>query len=93
MRFQGLQTKIVCSAACTSSTRRREILLPEAPSSHPTRPIRSENRALLIASIAKGRQWLKMRARLRPLVDNDPRAEIAEMPNLNGANLTNAELN
>ena len=42
----------------TSSIRRREILLPEAPSSHPTRPIRSENRALLIASIANGRQWL-----------------------------------
>ena len=41
-----------------SSTRRREILLPETPSSHPTRPIRSENRALLIASIAKGRRWL-----------------------------------
>jgi site-specific DNA recombinase len=42
----------------TSSTRQREILLPEAPSSHPTRPIRSENRALLIASISKGRRWL-----------------------------------
>ena len=42
----------------TPSTRRREILLPETPSSHPARPIRSENRALLIASIAKGRQWL-----------------------------------
>jgi len=42
----------------TSSPRRREILLPETPSSHPARPIRSENRALLIASIAKGRRWL-----------------------------------
>jgi site-specific DNA recombinase len=42
----------------TSATRRREILLPETPSSHPARPIRSENRALLIASIAKGRRWL-----------------------------------
>jgi site-specific DNA recombinase len=42
----------------TSSTRRREILLPETPSPHPARPIRSENRALLIASIAKGRRWL-----------------------------------
>jgi site-specific DNA recombinase len=42
----------------TSSTRRREILLPGAPSSHPARPIRSENRALLIASVAKGRRWL-----------------------------------
>jgi hypothetical protein len=42
----------------TPSTRRREILLPETPSSHPARPIRSENRALLIASISKGRRWL-----------------------------------
>ena len=42
----------------TSSTRRREILLPENPSSHRAGPIRSENRALLIASIAKGRRWL-----------------------------------
>ena len=42
----------------TPSARRREILLPETPSSHPARPIRSENRALLIASIAKGRRWL-----------------------------------
>jgi len=37
---------------------RREILLPASASSLPVRPIRSENRALLIASIAKGRQWL-----------------------------------
>jgi hypothetical protein len=42
----------------TSATRRREILLPKTPSSHPARPIRSENRALLIASIARGRRWL-----------------------------------
>jgi site-specific DNA recombinase len=42
----------------TSSTRRREIFLPHIPSSLPTRPIRSENRALLIASISKGRRWL-----------------------------------
>jgi DNA invertase Pin-like site-specific DNA recombinase len=42
----------------TSSTRRREILLPETPSPQLARPIRSENRALLIASIAKGRLWL-----------------------------------
>jgi hypothetical protein len=41
-----------------SSTRQREILLPTTPSSHPARPIRSENRALLITSIAKGRRWL-----------------------------------
>ena len=42
----------------TLSTRRREILLPQIPSSRPARPIRSENRALLIASISKGRRWL-----------------------------------
>jgi hypothetical protein len=42
----------------TASTRRREILLPETPSSHSARPIRSENRTLLIASISKGRRWL-----------------------------------
>jgi len=41
-----------------SATRRREILLPETLPTHPMRPIRSENRALLIASIAKGRRWL-----------------------------------
>jgi len=42
-----------------SATRRREILLPETLSTHPIRPIRSENRAILVASIAKGRRWLK----------------------------------
>ena len=42
----------------TSSMRRRQILLPATASSLSVRPIRSENRALLIASIAKGRQWL-----------------------------------
>ena len=36
----------------TSSTRRYEILLPDA------RPIRSETRATLVASIARGRRWL-----------------------------------
>jgi hypothetical protein len=41
-----------------SATRRREILLPAVPCSYPTRPIRSENRALLMTSIAKGRRWL-----------------------------------
>lgn len=44
----------------TSSVRRREILLPANVSS-PTqnaRPIRSETRATLVASIARGRTWL-----------------------------------
>ncbi len=42
----------------TPLTRRREVLLPESASSQDTRPIRSENRALLVASIARGRRWL-----------------------------------
>jgi len=40
------------------STRRREILLPESEVPQNIRPIRSENRALLVASIARGRRWL-----------------------------------
>src|SRR3982074_1609440 len=39
-------------------TRRREILLPESAQPRNARPIRSENRALLVASIARGRRWL-----------------------------------
>ena len=42
----------------TPSTRRREILLPESASAQDVRPIRSESRALLVASIARGRRWL-----------------------------------
>ena len=42
----------------TPSTRRREILVPESATPQNVRPIRSENRALLIASIARGRRWL-----------------------------------
>ena len=41
-----------------SSTRRREILLPENVTSEVCRPIRSESRALLVAAIARGRRWL-----------------------------------
>jgi site-specific DNA recombinase len=40
------------------STRRREILVPEPEATQHIRPIRSENRALLVASIARGRRWL-----------------------------------
>ena len=42
------------------STRRREILLPGPGSSkgQNVRPIRSETRATLVASIARGRRWL-----------------------------------
>ena len=42
----------------TPSKRRREILLPEGPSRQTARPIRSETRATLVASIARGRRWL-----------------------------------
>lgn len=42
----------------TSPTRRREVLVPETGRPHDVRPIRSEIRALLIASIAQGRRWI-----------------------------------
>jgi site-specific DNA recombinase len=42
----------------TPPTRRREILIPDTPQPENARPIRSENRALLVASIARGRRWL-----------------------------------
>jgi hypothetical protein len=40
------------------SRRRREILVPASIPPQDARAIRSENRALLIASIARGRRWL-----------------------------------
>jgi site-specific DNA recombinase len=40
------------------ATRRREIILPEGAQRGSARPIRSENRATLVASIARGRRWL-----------------------------------
>jgi site-specific DNA recombinase len=42
----------------TTSTRRREVLLPQGTVPQQVRPIRSETRATLIASIARGRRWL-----------------------------------
>ena len=42
----------------TPSVRRREILVPDSITPQETRPIRSENRALLVASIVRGRRWL-----------------------------------
>lgn len=42
----------------TTSTRRREVLLPEGATPQRVRPIRSETRATLVASIARGRRWL-----------------------------------
>jgi site-specific DNA recombinase len=40
------------------SKRRREILLPNMIQPQQARPIHSETRAILVASIARGRQWL-----------------------------------
>ena len=42
----------------TASTRRREILLSGPTPPKDLRPIRSETRATLVASIARGRRWL-----------------------------------
>jgi hypothetical protein len=42
----------------TPSTRRRELILPQGGTSQTVRPIPSETRATLIASIARGRRWL-----------------------------------
>ena len=42
----------------TTPKRRREILLPTSVTPHAVRPIRSETRATLVASIARGRRWL-----------------------------------
>ena len=42
----------------TPSKRRREILLPAAIQPQHARPIRSETRATLVASIARARRWL-----------------------------------
>src|SRR5207245_10525678 len=42
----------------TPATRRREILLPAGLPLQHARPIRSESRALLVTSIARGRRWL-----------------------------------
>jgi hypothetical protein len=41
------------------STRRREILISGPVSPKDARPIRSETRATLVASIARGRRWLE----------------------------------
>jgi len=43
----------------TASTRRREILLSGPTPPQDSRPIRSETRATLVASIARGRNWLE----------------------------------
>src|SRR5262245_42665738 len=57
-------------------TRPRDILLPAGiPPQHP-RPIRSESRALLVASIARGRRWL---------------AELLADPNANAESIAKRE--
>jgi site-specific DNA recombinase len=43
----------------TASRRRREILVPDGIAPQDLRPIRAENRATLVAAIARGRRWLK----------------------------------
>ena len=58
------------------STRRREILLPAGISPQHARPIRSETRALLVASIARGRRWL---------------AELLADPNANAESIAKRE--
>jgi hypothetical protein len=50
--------KVLVSWRKSSSRRRREILVPASVPPQDARAIRSENRALLIASIARGRRWL-----------------------------------
>ena len=57
-RTQHHRKVITVSWRKTPSTRRREVLVPESGPPRGTRRIRSESRALLIASIARGRRWL-----------------------------------
>ena len=57
-RTQHHRKVITVSWRKTPSTRRREVLVPESRPARQTRRIRSESRALLIASIARGRRWL-----------------------------------
>jgi site-specific DNA recombinase len=70
---QGQRAKAKCAKAGhvlrvpwhkTPSKRRREILLPADLQPQHARPIRSETRATLIASISRGRRWLN------ELIDN-----------------------
>ena len=64
-----------CSVIC-QSTRHREILLPGAIPTQPSRPIRSETRTTLVASIARGRRWLE---------------ELAADPTANAENIAKRE--
>jgi hypothetical protein len=42
----------------TPAKRRREVLIPQDQTAKEIHPLRSENRATLVASIARGRRWL-----------------------------------
>jgi hypothetical protein len=64
----------------TLSTRRREILVPESEAAQNIRPIRSENRALLVASIARGRRWLDE-------LINDPAADTESIADREGCSV------
>jgi site-specific DNA recombinase len=54
----GLEATLSVPWQKVVSTRRREILVPEGTSPQQVRRIRSENRATLVASIARSRRWL-----------------------------------
>ena len=56
---KGVDGSVRVSWQKTISTRRREILLPDGIPPRQARPIRSETRATLIASIARSRRWLE----------------------------------
>jgi site-specific DNA recombinase len=59
----------------TSSSRRREVLLPEGMPPQHARPIRSETRATLVAAIARGRRWLDVKLTSDPSISTDRIAE------------------
>jgi hypothetical protein len=60
--------------------RRREILVPPSALPSARRPIRAENRALLVASIARGRRWLAE-------LTTDPGVSIAVIANREGCSM------
>jgi hypothetical protein len=55
----GLENTLGIPWQKTAVTRRRQILVPEGTAAQQARRIRSENRATLVASIARGRLWLE----------------------------------
>ena len=68
----------------TISRRRRAILVPDGMSPQNARPIRSENRATLVASIARGRRWLdELIAEQRATTDSIAKRERCSVRNVN----------